>query len=78
MCKMRVPKETVIIATGHENTKMINEVYLHISSHDKAMQLSEAIETNACGSMFVTHKKQEELKKETDIFNYINILPVVL
>ena len=57
---------------------MINEVYLHISSHDKAMQLSEAIETNACGSMFVTHKKQEELKKETDIFNYINILPVVL
>ncbi|WP_195399771.1 hypothetical protein [Bacteroides finegoldii] len=49
---------------------MINEVYLHISSHDKAMQLSEAIETNACGSMFVTHKKQEELKKETDIFNY--------
>lgn len=52
---------------------MINEVYLHISSHDKAMQLSEAIETNACGSMFVTHKKQEELKKETDIFNYINI-----
>lgn len=53
----------MIIATGHENTKMINEVYLHISSHDKAMQLSEAIETNACGSMFVTHKKQEELKK---------------
>ena len=62
----------MIIATGHENTKMINEVYLHISSHDKAMQLSEAIETNACGSMFVTHKMQEELKKETDIFNYIN------
>lgn len=78
MCKMGVPKETVIIATGHENTKMINEVYLHISSHDKAMQLSEAIETNAYGSMFVTHKKQEELKEETDIFNYINILPVVL
>lgn len=78
MCKMGVPKETLIIATGHENTKMINEVYLHISSHDKAMQLSEAIETNACGSMFVTHKKQEELKEETDIFNYINILPVVL
>lgn len=68
---MGIPKETVIIATAHENTKMINEVYLHVSSHDKAIQLSEAIETNAHGSMFVTHKKQEESIEETDIFNYI-------
>lgn len=71
MCKMGIPKETVIIATAHENTKMINEVYLHVSSHDKAIQLSEAIETNAHGSMFVTHKKQDKSIEETDIFNYI-------
>lgn len=71
MCKMGIPKETVIIATAHENTKMIDEVYLHVSSHDKAQKLSEAIENKATGSMFVTHKKQEELKEETDIFNYI-------
>lgn len=71
MCKMGIPKETVIIATAHENTKMIDEVYLHVSSHDKAQKLSEAIENKATGSMFVTHKKQEESKEETDIFNYI-------
>lgn len=71
MCKMGIPKETVIIATAHENTKMIDEVYLHVSSHDKAQKLSEAIENKATGSMFITHKKQEESKEETDIFNYI-------
>lgn len=65
MCKMGIPKETVIIATAHEDTKMIDEVYLHVSSHDKAMQLSEAIETNARKGIFTAHKRQEEPKKDS-------------
>ncbi len=64
MCKMGIPKETVIIATGHENTTMIDEVYLHVSSRDKAIQLSEAIETNARRGIFTAHEHQEELKKD--------------
>ncbi|MCA6006284.1 hypothetical protein DXA83_20935 [Bacteroides thetaiotaomicron] len=36
MFKKGIPKEVVIIATTHENTKMIDKVYLHISSYDKA------------------------------------------
>ena len=61
---MGIPKETVIIATGHENTTMIDEVYLHVSSRDKAIQLSEAIETNARRGIFTAHEHQEELKKD--------------
>lgn len=71
MCKMGIPKEIVIIATAHENTKMINEVYLHVSSRDKAIQLTEAVETNSRGGIFTTYKEQEKPEEETDIFNYI-------
>lgn len=31
MCRMDVPKDTIIIATGHYDTTMINEVYEHLS-----------------------------------------------
>ena len=71
MCKMGIPKEVVIIATAHENTKMIDAVYLHVSSHDKAHKLSEAIIEKAQGSMFVAHKEQVTTKPEVDVFNYI-------
>ena len=71
MCKMGIPKETVIIATAQENDKMINEVYLHVSSHDKAIQLTEAVETNIRGDIFSIDRKQEKPEEETDIFNYI-------
>lgn len=71
MCKMGIPKEVVIIATAHENTKMIDAVYLHVSSHDKAHKLSEAIIEKAQGSMFVAHKEQVTTKPEANVFNYI-------
>ena len=44
MCRKGVPKETVIIATGHENTKMIDEVYTHLTQKDKAKKVSEAFD----------------------------------
>lgn len=70
MCKMGITKETVIIATAHEDTKMIEEVYLHVSSQDKAKKLGEAIEEKAHGNMFVAHKKVEKTE-DIDVFNYI-------
>ena len=51
---MGIPKETVIIATAHEDTKMIDEVYLHQSAQDNAMKLAAAIEEKARGSIFNT------------------------
>lgn len=56
MCKMGIDKETVKLATGHENTKMIDEVYLHESSEDKAHKLGGAIREKATGSLFATSK----------------------
>ena len=44
MCRKGVPKEDVILATGHENTKMIDEVYAHLTQKDKAKKVSEAFE----------------------------------
>lgn len=44
MCRRGVPKDTVILATGHENTKMIEEVYMHLTQKDKAKKVSEAFD----------------------------------
>ncbi len=44
MCRKGVPKDTVILATGHENTKMIDEVYTHLTQKDKAKKVSEAFD----------------------------------
>lgn len=52
MCNMGIPKETVIIATAHEDTKMIDEVYLHQTVQHSAKLLSSAIEAKAKGSIF--------------------------
>jgi integrase len=42
MCRRDIPKETIIIATGHEDTKMIDKVYSHLSNKDKAQKVSTA------------------------------------
>lgn len=72
MCRMGIDKETVIIATGHEDTKMVDEVYLHTSSLDKAEKLGKAIREKAKGSLFVSNQVEKVVKeKEVDVFNYI-------
>ena len=73
MCKMGIDKETVKLATGHEDTKMIDEVYLHESSEDKARKLSGAIKDKAKGSLFVANNSQkpEFTEEEIDVFNYV-------
>lgn len=70
---MGIDKETVKLATGHEDTKMIDEVYLHESSEDKARKLSGAIKDKAKGSLFVANNSQkpEFTEEEIDVFNYV-------
>lgn len=52
---------------------MIDEVYLHESSEDKARKLSGAIKEKAKGSLFVANnsKKPDFTEEETDVFNYV-------
>ena len=45
LCRKGIPKETVIIATGHEDTKMIDKVYSHLNSKDKANKVSNAFKS---------------------------------
>ena len=45
MCRRDIPKETIIIATGHEDTKMIDKVYSHLSNKDKAQKVSTAFKS---------------------------------
>lgn len=42
MCRKNVPKDMVILATGHEDTKMIDEVYSHLTHKDKARKVAVA------------------------------------
>ena len=45
LCRKGIPKETVIIATGHEDKKMIDKVYSHLNSKDKAKKVSNAFKS---------------------------------
>ena len=45
LCRKGIPKETVIIATGHEDTKMIDKVYSHLNSKDKSKKVSNAFKS---------------------------------
>lgn len=45
LCRKGIPKETVIIVTGHEDTKMIDKVYSHLNSKDKAKKVSNAFKS---------------------------------
>lgn len=42
MCKFGIPKEDVIIATAHTDTKMIDNVYLHETTSDRGQRLLES------------------------------------
>ena len=44
MCRKDIPKETVILATGHDDTKMIDEVYSHLTHKDKSKKVAVAFE----------------------------------
>lgn len=43
MCRNGIPKDDVIIATGHEDTTMIEEVYEHLNEKDKENKISNAV-----------------------------------
>ena len=52
MCRNNVSKEDLIIATGHESTKMLDEVYTHLKAKDKSRKITDAFKKNMGGGIF--------------------------
>ena len=75
MCRRDIPKETIIIATGHEGTKMIDKVYSHLSNKDKAQKVSTAFKKKLDGDIFSMGKMEtnslNEVKPTNDAINNI-------
>ena len=75
LCRKGIPKETVIIATGHEDTKMIDKVYSHLSNKDKAQKVSTAFKKKLDGDIFSMGKVEtnslNEVKPTNDVTNNI-------
>ena len=75
MCRRDIPKETIIIATGHEDTKMIDKVYSHLSNKDKAQKVSTAFKKKLDGDIFSMGKMETnsltEAKPTNDATNNI-------
>ncbi len=70
MCKMGVPKEIVIIATAHTDTKMIDEVYLHETSCDKGEKFIKVLQKveNKSKLFIVSNSSQNTMN---DVLNHL-------
>jgi uncharacterized protein (UPF0335 family) len=72
---MGIPKEIVIIATGHTDTKMIDEVYLHESPTEKGKKLINSIKKNSSQSyLFKINDASETNKLLNALFAYDTLL----
>ena len=69
MCRRDIPKETIIIATGHEDTKMIDKVYSHLSNKDKAQKVSTAFKKKLDGDIFSMGKVETNSLNEAKPMN---------
>lgn len=81
MCRLGVKKETIIIATGHADTKMIDDVYSHLNSEDNAKAIVEAF-SGLQGKIFNMGKAEVEptpvLKSTNDSTSPISFTLVVI
>ena len=58
MCLNNVPKDITIIATGHKDTKMIDEVYEHLSHAQKANKIKTVVSKTIGSSLFNSSTKK--------------------
>jgi hypothetical protein len=66
---MDISKETVILATGHTDTKMIDEVYSHLTGKDNAKKLTEAIKEKGTGIFQLDSKAESKEESIEDKMN---------
>lgn len=77
MCLLGIPKEVVIIATGHTDTAMIDKVYLHLKEEDKKKITKESYRNlnSALFGGFNSTNSSNEISNDNNINNIDNSLP---
>ncbi len=70
MCRMNIPKDTIIIATGHSNTAMIDKVYEHLNDKDKANKIEQAISEAVGSSLFDSSNNKKLKEKPNSLYEF--------
>ena len=52
MCRRGVPREDIIIATGHEDTQMLDKIYAHLTAKDKSKKVTSAFKKKLGDGIF--------------------------
>lgn len=52
MCRRGVPREDIIIATGHEDTQMLDKIYAHLTAKDKSRKVTTAFKKKLGDGIF--------------------------
>ena len=85
MCRRGVPREDIIIATGHENTQMLDKIYAHLTAKDKSKKVTTAFKKKLGDGIFNMGGQPEseddeqtpvptvpaKPKQKTDVFNHV-------
>lgn len=85
MCRRGVPREDIIIATGHEDTQMLDKIYAHLTAKDKSQKVTSAFKKKLGDGIFNMGGQAEmesneqtlvstvpaKPKQKTDVFNYV-------
>lgn len=85
MCRRGVPREDIIIATGHEDTQMLDKIYAHLTAKDKSRKVTNAFKKKLGDGIFDMGGQPEpeddeqtsaptvpaNPKQKADVFNYV-------
>ena len=52
MCRKDIPREDIIIATGHEDTQMLDKIYAHLTAKDKSRKVTNAFKKKLGDGIF--------------------------
>lgn len=85
MCRKGIPREDIIIATGHEDTQMLDKIYAHLTAKDKSRKVTNAFKKKLGDSIFDMGSQPEpeddgqvpaptalaRPKQKADVFNHV-------
>lgn len=85
MCRRGVPREDIIIATGHDDTQMLDKIYAHLTAKDKSRKVTNAFKKKLGDGIFDMGGQPEpeddgqtsaptvpaNPKQKADVFNYV-------
>lgn len=85
MCRKGIPREDIIIATGHEDTQMLDKIYAHLTAKDKSRKVTNAFKKKLGDGIFDMGVQPEpdeneqksvptapvKPKQKADVFNHV-------